>query len=985
MNIPEILDKVVSFLSLQDLLVCSQVSRLWYHTSIVYIYQTVSPKSIGRHWYTILDVLYSFEHNDGSYHPGEYTESDYAMAKILFKRHHHLLRHVDTVPLPFLVRYFLEGQRPQQEQQQKEEQQDGALGPCSSSTSSPSLLPSAFGSLKSLKIENIENIVVRLRLSSVKDIPGRIFDESNDGYNVNENPATAIRVRSNIITSRILWQVIWNNRTSLERIEVDGSSLLLQYLKFESLSSDASADTAKDLAQTSTTATTPALVTSLTRSLSSPGGVFLTELFKSMPKVHHLKLPAYYNVMQVLAVLANLSATTSPFCRNDHEDAKNPGTRVSGVRSLFLYDLPIREEIRAINNENPPLPLSLLQPERDQYLSLLTNPTLLYDLPIREEINKVNPGLPPSLQQQERDQYLASLINSTIRDLTVRNAMPWKITVAVKIMPALETLTIWNLYYVGVREHSHGTILESIFEPIVVAREKAVAASTSSAQPSITTAVQGTLAGSHNFASTTTAVRTLRIESWILGLLHTSVLWENLIEFVAPKQHLLWGLVFVLERMPRVQIVRLGGRRGGPVKAGEGGEGEDDEHGGPEDVGPKQNLLTWFEYHICESFKDRMRAVQHRHHNAAARPLSVRFLFVNTILSPFRSGMEQHLLPQMNNLIQLELRLVRAPVLQAIATHCRLLERLRVDCVGYHSRQLNSLMIQCSRLKSLRGQGLAIRAMDMVQYPWTCLGLEELECALKGIPVLTPKEKRTLELFEEKEKEKMICAQEALEEEKNSDVEVQQSEQVQHLDDADQILSVLCGAKGYCDINTPKAEKEQVAASTLYSLRRQRTRSLEMQQLTLKQLSRLHHLRFLNLSPTPVHHEYTHLTAPLFPDPTTLDWTLESGLDLKFLQSVSKMEKFQFLDHELEVEQVKAMLDHWPCLKAFPDEKGLDSARQRMISQECKIPFIQCRENLPNDNNSPPQSTTGEGGRRQGWWGTSRGAGGYGRGRGRGQ
>ena len=333
-----------------------------------------------------------------------------------------------------------------------------------------------------------------------------------------------------------------------------------------------------------------------------------------------------------------------------------------------------------------------------------------------------------------------------------------------------------------------------------------------------------------------------------------------MVDLEALQQSLHWGFDGVLDWMPALQRVRLGG-----------------------DFYSEKTLA-------CE-IKARFKAL------AAIQPrwLSIKQLEVRTILNRADPAILTWL-TRMPNLVRLELWLISdGPVLEVIADHCPKLERLKIMHNGNKKHgpknsafALRIVLVQCSGLRSLRGRGLEVRARDMACQAWTCLNLQELEVSIVGIPLLTTEESQLLE------------------EQMKQEPELEQQDK-----DITDGLETM-GEKG----ERGEAEEKSRRPGILQGLRRHHERSMEIQRQVLTQLGRLTRLEFLNVSPC-----IGYRTSFIRPNvlPSTLDWTLASGLDL--LKGLSEMRCFTFPVETL----------HGP---EENEEEGKERERQRILPIE---------------------------------------------------
>ncbi|KAF9924577.1 hypothetical protein FBU30_005495 [Linnemannia zychae] len=90
------------------------------------------------------------------------------------------------------------------------------------------------------------------------------------------------------------------------------------------------------------------------------------------------------------------------------------------------------------------------------------------------------------------------------------------------------------------------------------------------------------------------------------------------------------------------------------------------------------------------------------------------------------------------HLVTLEICSISPETIATIAQTCNNLQYLQFNVMQRCSKEINKILVKCSRLKSLRGRGLAIYIEDIIQGPrWTCYGLETFQCGIMGVPWLT--------------------------------------------------------------------------------------------------------------------------------------------------------------------------------------------------------------------------------------------------------
>ncbi|KAF9098313.1 hypothetical protein BGX29_007713 [Mortierella sp. GBA35] len=101
----------------------------------------------------------------------------------------------------------------------------------------------------------------------------------------------------------------------------------------------------------------------------------------------------------------------------------------------------------------------------------------------------------------------------------------------------------------------------------------------------------------------------------------------------------------------------------------------------------------------------------------------------------------------MPHLVRLELGWIPAEAVRVISQTCSsTFEHVRFSLHKPCFEEMSQLLISCSKLKTCRGLGLVVRAEDMIREPfWPCLGLEELDLVIHGVPRLTRQQELFLE------------------------------------------------------------------------------------------------------------------------------------------------------------------------------------------------------------------------------------------------
>lgn len=104
------------------------------------------------------------------------------------------------------------------------------------------------------------------------------------------------------------------------------------------------------------------------------------------------------------------------------------------------------------------------------------------------------------------------------------------------------------------------------------------------------------------------------------------------------------------------------------------------------------------------------------------------------------------LFSRMPHLVKLEVHYISPEAVTAISRTCKSMEQIRFNVKQRCNKEINQLFVGCSKLKSLRGQGLAINIDNLFQGPsWTCFDLESLPCGIMGVPRLSKDEGDFLE------------------------------------------------------------------------------------------------------------------------------------------------------------------------------------------------------------------------------------------------
>ncbi|KAG0057068.1 hypothetical protein BGZ83_001917 [Gryganskiella cystojenkinii] len=771
-DIPELLDLAISFLETGDLLTSLKVSRLWYQIALPHLWRNADGQNCDGPWPCIHKLT---------------SSSSTEVFGPNLEKYRHFIWSMNWTP-PWILQYYSSVLH----QRRSLLDRPSSSSPSSSSSSPPSFSPSYLfpsssppPSLKELCIPEFNPGAcseIMEQLESVLTDTGEAFENPWMG-----NPIQHRDTEISLVLIRFLWQFILDN-PGLQRLEFSGVFTVLPVFDFKG--PDITGQTSPDFM--------------LSRIATSPGGEFLTKVFKTLTQLRHLSAPRRENAVGFLQVLANLAR--------------------SSTSSTITTTTTTTTTISNSNNNS---------------IATLKTNTATATFPrgpssLRFTLVNFRLYLPDEITLERHRRLLENLTNDNIRRLDVEEMHLVEIDTVMTIMPKLELLHIHKSGGRAAMDPAMSLFLESD---------------------------QWTLDIQHH------ALKMLRHEVWVTGLLASHVIWTNLDRFVGDQQRLLWGMGLLLERMPRVQHVELGNNEN--------------------ECKPK--------YSVVQQYKAKEAAFA----SAAAanndtgtgtfatilppRPLDVKTLIVRTILNRTNSAMLS-LLPRMPLLTRLELNTTSTEILTIIARDCLLLEHLKLTCNRVFHRELYMILMSCSRLKTVRGSGLEIRAIDLIQRPLSCLGLEEFEVAIKSVPRMNEEQTNTLRklrsLLELEEEDVLMEDGEDNEPSDPSQIQNQQRKQIRQLN-------------------------------------RRQQRSIGFQREVMEQLARFTKLRVLILSfkkPNLLYgNEYDH---GHFADRSTLELSLGTGLDL--LVTLQELEIFGFneMDHHLGLQELSWISDHWPKIKS---------------------------------------------------------------------
>lgn len=238
---------------------------------------------------------------------------------------------------------------------------------------------------------------------------------------------------------------------------------------------------------------------------------------------------------------------------------------------------------------------------------------------------------------------------------------------------------------------------------------------------------------------------------------------------------------------------------------------------------------------------------------------------------PFRMT---QLLARAPHLVKLEVCFIPREAIGTIARTCRNMEQLQFHVTQRCPNEIHQLLVECQRLKSLQGQGLAVTIDDILLGPsWTCLGLRIFQCGIMGVPRLSSEEETFLKCI----KRNSLS---------NDDIEKEQRIQ----------------------------EKQQESWATQEQVLRY-----------LAQFKNLQHLDigFVRLPCRQRHKRWIctlnqrHYRMSNIPVPDSLEMSMASGLAQ--LSTLSRLETFGFkeVDHRIGENELRWIAEHWTLKRVY--------------------------------------------------------------------
>lgn len=123
----------------------------------------------------------------------------------------------------------------------------------------------------------------------------------------------------------------------------------------------------------------------------------------------------------------------------------------------------------------------------------------------------------------------------------------------------------------------------------------------------------------------------------------------------------------------------------------------------------------------------------------------VQLRYINIRYHPWYPLRMMQLLARAPHLVKLELYYIPREAIATIARTCRNMEQLKFRIMQRRPNEIHQLLVECPRLKSLLGQGLAVTIDNILHGPsWTCFGLKSFQCGIMGVPRLSSDEETFL-------------------------------------------------------------------------------------------------------------------------------------------------------------------------------------------------------------------------------------------------
>lgn len=232
------------------------------------------------------------------------------------------------------------------------------------------------------------------------------------------------------------------------------------------------------------------------------------------------------------------------------------------------------------------------------------------------------------------------------------------------------------------------------------------------------------------------------------------------------------------------------------------------------------------------------------------------------------------LFSRLPHLVKLEVRYIPPAAVVAIARTCKSIEQLRFSVKQRCNKEINQLLVGCPKLKSLRGQGLAINIDDLLQGPsWTCFDIESLQCGIMGVPRLSKEEEDLLKTMKKGSHQEPVKDEEQKILEKQRESWAVQGHVLQHLACFKDLKHLDIGF-----LKLPHRQGHRRYEQSVYS-------------------------RYQRISNAPV--------------PDSLELSMASGL--AHLASLHRLETFGFgeVDHRIGESELRWMGEHWSLERVF--------------------------------------------------------------------
>lgn len=153
--------------------------------------------------------------------------------------------------------------------------------------------------------------------------------------------------------------------------------------------------------------------------------------------------------------------------------------------------------------------------------------------------------------------------------------------------------------------------------------------------------------------------------------------------------------------------------------------------------------LPSLEYLLLSSYGDRDYASDFSEFEASTQDYPLQAFFCST---SHESPTIPHFVHSMPHLVRLRLGATTGDLVAELGRTCKSLEWVHFDLKEPCYQEMNQLFVECPRLTHCLGEGHEVLSSDVLQEPyWTCLGLLELHCAIRGVARLTVGQEHVLD------------------------------------------------------------------------------------------------------------------------------------------------------------------------------------------------------------------------------------------------